>query len=126
MIEAAGAAWLTQALHAAGTLPADNTVTAMKVTPFVAGSMSLKCFLDVSYAKRSEGDGLHTSLFVKYPFRAIHEHEKKSAFITRCLYATRARSPLRKEPFEPPFEPPCPLPATTFSTHFPAIIRPTG
>ena len=53
MIEATGAAWLTQALHAAGTLPVDNTVTAMKVTPFVTGSMSLKCFLDVTYAKRS-------------------------------------------------------------------------
>ena len=93
MIEAAGAAWLTQALHAAGTLPVDNTVTAMKVTPFVAGSMSLKCFLDVTYAKRSEGDGLHTSLFVKYPFRAVHEHEKKGAFITRCLYGHRSSTP---------------------------------
>ena len=85
MIEAGGAGWLTQALHAAGTLGADNAVTTMTVTPFVAGSMSLKCFLDVTYAHRFEGDGLHTSLFVKYPFRAVHEHEKKGAFITRCL-----------------------------------------
>ena len=67
LIESGGAEWLTEALHASGTLEAGNSVISMKVTPFVAGSMSLKCFLDVKYERRTENDGLHDVRKVPIP-----------------------------------------------------------
>jgi len=83
MIERYGVAFLNDALHAAQTLPQDNKITEMRVEPFVAGSMSLKCFLYVKYLKPDED--LHTELFVKYPFPATNSHERKSVYIARFL-----------------------------------------
>lgn len=69
-----GAEFLTQAFHAAGTLPKDNKVT--RVTAFkelqlfrgsdCAGGAGHKAFLTVEYAKPS--NDLHTELFAKVPW----------------------------------------------------------
>eukprot|EP00439_Symbiodinium_sp_Y106_P060079 s2916_g8.t2 len=68
-----GPAWLTEAFHAAGTLPADNRVTKvlraedLAVKGFdAAGGAAMKMFLTVEYEK--PGPDLHTELFCKYPY----------------------------------------------------------
>lgn len=83
MIKDFGAEFLTKALHAAGTLPKDNSVTKMEVEEFIGGSMSLKCFLHVEYEKPD--DELHTDLFVKYPFKSSNAHERKATYIQRFI-----------------------------------------
>ena len=68
-----GAAWLTKAFHAAGSLPVDDAV--VEITHFEAlplqgldaqGGAGEKALLSVRYAKVD--NGLHTQLFVKCPF----------------------------------------------------------
>lgn len=68
-----GASWLTDALHAAGTLPSDNAIT--KVVDFkrlpmtgqmAAGGTGPKAFITVEYAKPDPE--LHTELFAKMPW----------------------------------------------------------
>jgi len=65
-IQEGGAAWLTKALHAAGTLPEDNSVVSMEAREFVGGGACLKAVIDCKYEKPSED--LHEKLFCKYPF----------------------------------------------------------
>mmetsp|Transcript_50563 Transcript_50563/g.110353 ORF Transcript_50563/g.110353 Transcript_50563/m.110353 type:complete len:735 (-) Transcript_50563:196-2400(-) len=72
-VEKMGAPWLTKALHAAGTLPKDNTVTQVlkfkrlpTTTKDAAGGAGPKAFLTVKYAKPDPE--LHTELFVKLPW----------------------------------------------------------
>lgn len=83
MIQRYGAEFLTKAFHAAATLPRNNSVTKLTVTPFVGGSMSLKCFLTVEYA--NPDPNLHTELFVKYPFAAGTPHEQKERWVSRFV-----------------------------------------
>mmetsp|Transcript_4828 Transcript_4828/g.13524 ORF Transcript_4828/g.13524 Transcript_4828/m.13524 type:complete len:510 (-) Transcript_4828:15-1544(-) len=68
-----GAEWLTKALHAAGTLPKDNSVvkvTRVKEFDFSGfhkeGGAAMKMFIDVEYAKSDPN--LHTALFAKYTY----------------------------------------------------------
>ena len=68
MIREFGAAWLTKALRAAGTLPEDNAVVRIAdLKEFVGGSAARKCFITVEYAREDAGM-LSTELFCKYPF----------------------------------------------------------
>lgn len=61
----AGAAYLTQAFHAFGSLPKDNHVTRIvRVEPCSGGSTGQKLFLTVEYARADPG--LHKQLFVKF------------------------------------------------------------
>ena len=60
-----GAAWLTRAFHAFGTLPADNAVAAIdRMEPCPGGSTGQKFFLTLSYAK--DAPGLQRELFLKF------------------------------------------------------------
>jgi hypothetical protein len=64
-LRSAGTAFLTEAMHAAGTLPADNHIA--QITEFAdcpGGSTGRKLLLSVAYAQPSPG--LHTALFVKF------------------------------------------------------------
>lgn len=68
-----GHEWLTQAFHAAGTLPKDNKVvkiTECKELPLsgfdAAGGAAMKMFITVEYLKPDPE--LHTELFAKYPY----------------------------------------------------------
>ena len=68
-----GAAWLTRALHAAGTLPADDAVEELvhsEPLPLqgldAQGGAAEKAILTVRY--RKPDNGLHTTLFAKAPF----------------------------------------------------------
>jgi len=70
-----GAAWLTKAFHAAGTVPKDNRVkriVRVKELPMsgydAAGGAGMKGFVSVEYEK--DDPKLHTELFVKVPFQA--------------------------------------------------------
>lgn len=83
LIQRYGKSFLTQAFRASGILMRSNSVTSMEVEQFVAGSMSLKCFLRVEYAEPQEG--LHSDLFVKYPFAAVTEHDRRAVYIQRFL-----------------------------------------
>mmetsp|Transcript_144349 Transcript_144349/g.462430 ORF Transcript_144349/g.462430 Transcript_144349/m.462430 type:complete len:568 (-) Transcript_144349:94-1797(-) len=66
-LERMGAAWCTQAFHAAGTLSKGNSVSKVKdVKQYIGGGASAKMIFDVEYAKPSEG--LHTKLFAKIPW----------------------------------------------------------
>ena len=59
-----GAAFLTQAFRAFGSLPADNSVARItQIAPCHAGNSGQKLFLTVEYAKPDPA--LHTELFVK-------------------------------------------------------------
>ncbi|MDR2856390.1 MAG: hypothetical protein LBV50_00895 [Novosphingobium sp.] len=63
-LRAAGAAFLTRAFHAFGSLPADNAVARIvDIAPCHAGNSGQKLFLSVEYAKPDPA--LHTRLFVK-------------------------------------------------------------
>lgn len=65
-----GAAFLTRAFHAVGSLPADDRVTAVtRCDEFVGGGMGRKLLLDLEYAR---GDGLAKQLFVKFPLDEGH------------------------------------------------------
>jgi len=68
-----GAAWLTKAMHVAGTLPKDNMITKLcrcEQLPTgggdCAGGAGNKAFLTVEYLKPDPE--LHTELFAKYPY----------------------------------------------------------
>lgn len=69
MLDEFGPKWMTQAFHAAGTLPNTNYITKIirqnkiKVT---GGNNAGKFLFEVRYAK--QGQGLHTHLFAKVPF----------------------------------------------------------
>ena len=76
----AGVEWLTNAMRAYGSLPADNAVTAITAcVPFAAGNSGDKLLLTVEYARADPG--LHSELFVKFsrclgdPFRDRRAHE---------------------------------------------------
>mmetsp|Transcript_46315 Transcript_46315/g.119013 ORF Transcript_46315/g.119013 Transcript_46315/m.119013 type:complete len:574 (-) Transcript_46315:115-1836(-) len=64
-----GPEWLTKAFHAAGTLDANNSVTAViperKIT-ITAGNNAAKILFEVRYAKPTAD--LHTKLFAKIPW----------------------------------------------------------
>mmetsp|Transcript_47238 Transcript_47238/g.113310 ORF Transcript_47238/g.113310 Transcript_47238/m.113310 type:complete len:731 (+) Transcript_47238:119-2311(+) len=63
-----GAAWLTRAFHAAGTLEADNAVTRVIREPTIkvtTGNNGSKFLFEVEYKKPSPD--LHTQLFAKVP-----------------------------------------------------------
>ena len=69
-----GAAWLTKALHKAGTLPINDAVTAIKSVnelPWsgldAQGGAGHKAIITVEYASGG-GNGLHEKLFVKMPW----------------------------------------------------------
>lgn len=60
-----GAAFLTRAFHAFGSLPADNAVARIAgLEPCPGGSTGAKLFLSVEYARSDPA--LHTALFVKF------------------------------------------------------------
>lgn len=64
-LEAAGAAFLTMAFHAYGSLSADNRVTRILTSvPCAAGNSGHKLFLTVEYARAEPG--LQGDLFVKF------------------------------------------------------------
>lgn len=76
----AGAAFLTQAFRAFGSLPADNAVARIAgIAPCHAGNSGQKLFLNVEYARPDPA--LHTQLFVKLSrdfadaFRDRRRHE---------------------------------------------------
>jgi hypothetical protein len=76
----AGAAFLTQAFHAFGSLPADNAVAGITaIEPCHAGNSGQKLFVSVEYARADPA--LHTELFVKLSrdfadaFRDRRKHE---------------------------------------------------
>ena len=76
----AGAAWLTRAFHAYGSLSPDNAVTAITAAAdFAAGNSGDKMLLSVAYARPDPS--LHSDLFVKFsrclsdPFRDRRAHE---------------------------------------------------
>lgn len=69
-LEKMGAAWLTKAFHAAGTLGKDNRVTKVTVDKKINvnhGNNGGKFLFTVEYAK-SVGLNLHTKLFAKVPY----------------------------------------------------------
>jgi hypothetical protein len=70
-----GADFLTRAFRAVGSMPADDSVTAIAATEFVGGGMGRKLHLDIEYER---GEGLHKKLFVKFP----HDfgHPQREAF----------------------------------------------
>lgn len=79
-LERLGAAWLTKAFHAAGTLPLDNSVKQVVVfkrlpmtTKDAAGGAGAKAFLTVEY-EQSDPE-LHTELFVKMPWDVVGTKE---------------------------------------------------
>lgn len=83
-LERLGAEWLTQALHAARTLPADNAVT--RIVKFkrlatqgkdAAGGSGPKAFLTVEY--RKPDPSLHTELFAKMPWSVGDEGKEAGA-----------------------------------------------
>mmetsp|Transcript_20043 Transcript_20043/g.37693 ORF Transcript_20043/g.37693 Transcript_20043/m.37693 type:complete len:356 (+) Transcript_20043:50-1117(+) len=85
-----GAEWLTKAMHAAGTLPAENSVT--KVIPdkkykITTGNNGGKFLFEVEYA--IPDDSLHTKLFAKIP----HSMEKETM-------SDRLSSSVNKQPME--------------------------
>lgn len=62
-----GAAWMTKAFHAAGTIPKDNKVSKIIGTkPLTGGGACLKALIEIQYAKPDPN--LATKLFMKYPF----------------------------------------------------------
>lgn len=67
MVRTYGAKWLTDAFHAAGTLPAENEVEEIvDIKAWEGGSNGLKLKIVVKY--RRLRDGLHTTLFGKIPY----------------------------------------------------------
>ena len=61
----AGAAWLTRAFHAMGSLAPDNRVTAVtRCDGFSGGGTGSKALLSVTYERPEKG--LHEDLFVKF------------------------------------------------------------
>ena len=86
-----GAPWLTKAFHAAGSLDADDSVTAitsfeeMELQGFDAqGGAGEKALLTVEYAKPD--NGLHTRLFVKCPWTYEGEHGKYNRTLLSVQY----------------------------------------
>mmetsp|Transcript_26007 Transcript_26007/g.55016 ORF Transcript_26007/g.55016 Transcript_26007/m.55016 type:complete len:680 (-) Transcript_26007:29-2068(-) len=81
-IEKAGHKFLTEAFHAAGTLPKSNSVTSMKLIPLsldptegeAMGGSSIKVKLEVTYKR--EVEGLHNRLFVKIPLEPLDTSER--------------------------------------------------
>mmetsp|Transcript_98784 Transcript_98784/g.205906 ORF Transcript_98784/g.205906 Transcript_98784/m.205906 type:complete len:671 (-) Transcript_98784:143-2155(-) len=70
-----GARWLTKAFQLAGTIPTDNAVKRLfNVRPVSGGGACLKCSFEVEYEKPAKG--LHTKLFMKYPFDFEHVKQK--------------------------------------------------
>jgi len=70
-----GAQWLTKAFHLAGTLPRDNAIKRFyNLKPVSGGGACLKCCFEVEYEKPATG--LHTKLFMKYPFDFEHIKQK--------------------------------------------------
>ena len=64
-LRAGGAAFLTEAFHAFGSLPATNRVVRItRFEPFAAGNSGHKLLLSVEYAHPEPG--LHADLFVKF------------------------------------------------------------
>ena len=61
---AAGPEFLTQALRAFGTIPPDNAVTAVSVTPCPGGSTGKKLFLTLDYAQAQPQ--LERTIFAKF------------------------------------------------------------
>mmetsp|Transcript_87776 Transcript_87776/g.272830 ORF Transcript_87776/g.272830 Transcript_87776/m.272830 type:complete len:484 (+) Transcript_87776:198-1649(+) len=73
-----GAAWLTRAFRAAGTLPGDNAVAKVvqcKVLPTAGvdtpGAGAMKALLTVEFLRQDPE--LHKKLFVKYPYECDYE-----------------------------------------------------
>ena len=69
-----GASWLTKAFHKAGSLPADDAVTSITRVHELElqgidaqGGAGHKAIVEVTYS--NAGNGLHTTLFVKMPWR---------------------------------------------------------
>lgn len=96
-LRGAGARWLTEAFHVAGTLPLDNEVTSMRVTPLsvdspthdeASDSSSVKFMLEVSYKRPNRQ--LHTKLFGKMPLVASNERRRseEEAMFHRLLSAS--------------------------------------
>jgi len=80
-LQKAGVKWLNDALHKAGTLPSDNSITKLlefKRLPMTGkdakGGSGPKAFLKVKYAK--EDPELHTDLFVKMPWSVSGESKE--------------------------------------------------
>ncbi|MCK9563977.1 MAG: hypothetical protein M0R02_14795, partial [Bacteroidales bacterium] len=89
-----GPAFLTRAFQTAGTLPADNSVTA--ITGFretLGGSTGRKLLLSVEYAKPAPD--LHQDLFVKFSrdFDDERRDQAKVQMELEVLFALLSRSP---------------------------------
>eukprot|EP00933_Yihiella_yeosuensis_P075883 TRINITY_DN8543_c0_g1_i1.p1 TRINITY_DN8543_c0_g1~~TRINITY_DN8543_c0_g1_i1.p1 ORF type:complete len:626 (+),score=125.16 TRINITY_DN8543_c0_g1_i1:98-1975(+) len=85
-----GPAWLTKAMHAAGTLPKSNRVTkliAEKKTKITTGNNGGKFLFEVEYLNPSQD--LHTQLFAKIP----HSMDKETS-------SDRLSSSVNKQPME--------------------------
>lgn len=71
-----GAKWLTEALHKAGTLPADNAVKAIvDGRRFEGGGSGPKCLFSVEYEKPDAG--LDRRLFAKFPWTQEENGQQK-------------------------------------------------
>ena len=88
-----GAAWLTRAFHAAGTLPPDDRVEAITRVHELElqgveaqGGAGHKAIVDVRYLKG--GPGLHTTLFVKMPWR--YDVQPKYRLLLSSVWGERA------------------------------------
>lgn len=93
-LEAGGAAFLTAAFHAAGSLPKDNRIT--RITQFKeisGGSTGRKLLLAVEYENPSAE--LHTDLFVKFSRDFDNEalDQARSQMELEVLLALLSRSP---------------------------------
>jgi len=93
-LRAGGEGFLTQAFHAAGSLPPDNRVT--RITEFTdveGGSTGRKLLLSVQYEQPSPQ--LHTQLFVKFSrdFSDEIRDRAKSQMELEVLFALLSQSP---------------------------------
>jgi hypothetical protein len=90
----AGPAFLTQAFHAFGSLPADNAVARIvSIDPCHAGNSGQKLFLEVEYERPDAA--LHTALFVKLSrdFADAFRDRRKYELEAEVRLATLSRLP---------------------------------
>jgi len=93
-LRAGGAAFLTQAFHRAGSLPADNRVTHIgECREILGGSTGRKLLLSVEYAHAAPD--LHTQLFVKFSrdFDDAVRDQAKVQMELEVWFALLSRSP---------------------------------
>jgi hypothetical protein len=93
-LRVAGAAFLTEAFHKFGSLPADNRVVRIAhFEAFGGGNSGHKVFLSVEYEHPQPG--LHTDLFVKFSrdFKDAFRDRRRHELEAECRFANLSRLP---------------------------------